>query len=396
MMFLDRAAKWLLAVNALFSVSVALSSTFVNVYLWKVKPDFTMIGLFNLWQYVMIALTFVLAGWLVKRRDRAVTLRIGVVVLALFFLAVLLLGERAVHHVLWLGALLGVGNGFYWLGYNVLYFEITEPDNRDRYNGFDGLFTSLSEIVAPLLSGWVIVTMSDLWGYTVIFAVSLGIFVVAVFLTFSLPKRPLQGKYALREVYSETCRRSKWHYAMLASIGQGLPDAVFVFLIGLLVYVVTSSEWQLGVFSFVTAGVSLLTYFLVGRYMRRHWRNAFILTGALTMSLAAIPSLLQTNYLTMLLFGLGLSLSAPFFLVPLTSTVFDLIGSHQWRVATRVEHVVMRELALSVGRLLGIAAFLWTVRYTTKTGHLLLLLFLLSLLQCLSWFFMKKADGVAD
>ncbi len=49
-MLLDRAAKWLLAVNGLFAVSVSLSSTFVNVYLWKVKPDYTMIGLFNLWQ----------------------------------------------------------------------------------------------------------------------------------------------------------------------------------------------------------------------------------------------------------------------------------------------------------------------------------------------------------
>ncbi|MFO7262959.1 MAG: hypothetical protein A6D91_07305 [Bacillaceae bacterium G1] len=395
-MLLDRAAKWLLAVNGLFAVSVSLSSTFVNVYLWKVKPDYTMIGLFNLWQYLLIALTFVLAGWLVKRRDRAVTLRIGVVVLALFYLAVLLLGEQAVYHVPWLGALLGIGNGFYWLGYNVLYFEITEPENRDRYNGYDGLFTSLSEIIAPLLSGWIIVNMSDLWGYTVIFAISLGIFVVASLLTFFLPKRPLAGKYALREVYNQTRRRSKWHYAMLACIGQGLPDAVFVFLIGLLVYVVTSNEWQLGVFSFLTAGVSLLTYFLVGRFMRRHWRNAFILTGAVAMSLAVIPSLVQTHYWTLILFGIGLSLSAPFFLIPLTSTVFDLIGAHQWRVYTRVEHVVIRELALSVGRLLGIAAFLWTVRYTTKTGHLLLLIFVLSLLQCLSWFFMKKANGVPD
>src|SRR5690606_33586056 len=104
----------------------------------------------------------------------------------------------------------------------------------------------------------------------------------------------------------------------------------------------------------------------------------------------------HTNYGTLVLFGIGLSLSAPFFLIPLTSTVFDLIGAQHWRVYTRVEHVVIRELALSVGRLLGIAAFLWTVRYTMKTGHLLLLIFLLSLLQCLSWFFMKKADGVPD
>ncbi|OUM90754.1 MAG: hypothetical protein BAA01_07180 [Bacillus thermozeamaize] len=395
-MFLDRSAKWLLTINASFAVSVALSSTFVNVYLWKVKSDYTMIGLFNLFQYLMIAMTFVLAGWLVKRRDRVVTLRIGVVVLALFYLSVLLLGKRSVDHVLWLGALLGVGNGFYWLGYNVLYFEITEPDNRDRYNGADGLFTSLSEIIAPLLSGWLIMTLSDLWGYYVIFGISLGIFLLAIFMTFFLPKRPLKGRYALCAVYRQSRQKTKWHYAMLASIGQGLPDAVFVFLIGLLVYVVTGSEWKLGLFFFVTAGVSLVAYFLVGRFIRRSWRNAFILLGALMMSIAVIPSLFQTHFWTIILFGIGLSLFAPFFLIPLTSTVFDLIGANRWRVKTRVEHVVMRELALSVGRLLGIVAFLVWVQLTQKTGHLLLLIFILSLLQCFSWFFMKKADGVQD
>ncbi len=395
-MLLDRSAKRLLTINALFAVSVALSSTFVNVYLWKVKNDFTMIGLFNLLQYLMIGITFVLAGWLVKRRDRAVALRVGVVVLAMFYLSVLLLGKRSVDHVLWLGALLGIGNGFYWLGYNVLYFEITEPENRDRYNGADGLFTSLSEIIAPLLSGWLIMTLSGLRGYYVIFGISLGIFLFAVLMTFFLPKRPLRGRYELLEVYRESRQKSKWHYAMLASIGQGLPDAVFVFLIGLLVYVVTESEWKLGVFSFVTASVALVAYFLVGRFIKRGWRNAFILLGALMMSIALVPSLFQTRFWTLILFGIGLSLFAPFFLIPLTSTVFDLIGTNRWRVRTRVEHVVMRELALSVGRLLGIVAFLIWVQQTEKTGHLLLFLFIFSLLQCLSWFFMKKADGAPD
>ncbi|MDA8351868.1 MAG: MFS transporter, partial [Firmicutes bacterium] len=108
---LDRPAWLLLIINGLFAVSTAMSNTFVNVYLWKLKQDFIVIGRFNLASYLAMAITFVLAGRLAKQLDRVIAIRIGVALQALFYLAVLFFGPRSAELVIPLGFFMGIGSG---------------------------------------------------------------------------------------------------------------------------------------------------------------------------------------------------------------------------------------------------------------------------------------------
>lgn len=57
---LNRQTILLLAVNGLIVLSGALSGTFLNVYLWKSKQDYAMIGWFTVAQQLAVGLTF---GW---------------------------------------------------------------------------------------------------------------------------------------------------------------------------------------------------------------------------------------------------------------------------------------------------------------------------------------------
>ena len=127
---------FLLLIGGLYSMSMALSNTFVNIYLWKQSGEFIDLGIYNLTVVIFQPLTFILAGRWAKKIDRVIVLRIGVIFLALFYLSVLFFGERAGENLVILGALLGMGYGFYWLAFNVLTFEITEPETRDFFNGF--------------------------------------------------------------------------------------------------------------------------------------------------------------------------------------------------------------------------------------------------------------------
>jgi len=86
----------LLIIGGLYSLSVALSNTFVNVYLWKQSGgEFMHLAVYNLSVVVMQPLTFILAGRWAKKIDRVIVLRLGVSSLAVFFITVLLIGENA-------------------------------------------------------------------------------------------------------------------------------------------------------------------------------------------------------------------------------------------------------------------------------------------------------------
>ena len=71
-------------------------------------------------------------------------------------MTVLITGTNANRFLILLGAILGIGYGFYWLAFNVLTFEITEPETRDFFNGFLGVLNSVGGMIGPLLAGVII------------------------------------------------------------------------------------------------------------------------------------------------------------------------------------------------------------------------------------------------
>ena len=155
----------LLSVHGLFILSSALSGTFLNVYLWKSRQDYTMLGWFTIAQQVALGLTFWAAGKWVKEHNKMNALRLGIAVSGLFYLCVLWAGRDAVHYIWPLGLLFGVSLGLFWLAFNVVYFEVSSAENRDWFNGWIGLLGSITGIIGPWLAGWIITLMHGDQGY---------------------------------------------------------------------------------------------------------------------------------------------------------------------------------------------------------------------------------------
>src|SRR5690625_2655849 len=146
-----------------------------------------------------------------------------------------------------LGCLLGIGYGFYWLAFNVLTFEITEPDTRDFFNGFMGGLESLGGMIGPLLAGIIISQMPINVGYMTVFSISLGLFVLAVVASLFLRRREASGKYELKKVIQKFLPDSNWRNILLAYMCQGVREGIFVFIISIWVFIITNSEFAVGI-----------------------------------------------------------------------------------------------------------------------------------------------------
>ncbi len=197
----------------------------------------------------MSGLTFWVAGKWVKEHNKMNSLRIGIVLSGVFYCTVLLLGQQAKSYYVPLGILHGMALGFFWLAFNVVYFEVTDPDNRDRYNGWAGLLGSAAGIVAPWVSGLLITSMQGEKGYRLIFTLSLVIFSISVILSFWLKKRHGQGIYNWKHGLQQLMQKGNpWRRMFPAIAAQGVREGVFMFLVGLTVYVATKNESKLGTY----------------------------------------------------------------------------------------------------------------------------------------------------
>jgi YQGE family putative transporter len=388
---LDGQTRLLLLVNGLFVTANLLSGTFLGIYIWKASHNFVLLGWFTLITHIMMALTFWVAGSWAKKGRSGSCLRTGIAVNAAFYGIVLLLGKQAVHAVWLLGLVQGVAVGLFWLGFNVIYFEATDADNRDRFNGLAGVVGSLVGMAAPWSAGYLISHMAGERGYRIMFMTSLAIFAAGVGVSFLLHNREPGGRYEWRlPAQIWRMKGTPWKPVAAALAAQGVRETVFTVMIGLLVYIHTGSEMQLGNYALITQIVAFASFYAAGRWLKPGWRKAGMLVGTLAMTAVIVPFFHGVHYTTLLIFGIGTSLFIPLFTIPMTSSVFDLIGTREESVRQRVEYVVQRELYLNAGRILGMVVFIVTLSLSRESAAVNWMMLLTGITPVVSWWFMRN------
>lgn len=355
---INRDLIFLLIIGGLYSLGIFLSNTFVNVYLWKQAGDYITIAVYNLAIFIFQPLTFILAGRIAKKVDRVIVLRLGVSFLSIFFLTVLIIGEKASTYNFVLGSVLGIGYGFYWLAFNVLTFEITEPETRDFFNGFLGVLQSLGGMIGPITAGFIIAKMTKNAGYTTIFTVSFILFICAVVMSFFLKRRQARGSFYFKEVLQERKHNKNWRKILHAHMFQGLREGVFAFVITIWVYLVTKSELSLGMFNLYFSGFSFVFYFIATKLITPSRRKKAILLGSLLLYLSLFVILFKTTYMTLIIYAILIGIAYPIINVPYVSLTYDVIGKARRAKEMRIEYIVVRELFTNIGHVLSISLFL--------------------------------------
>lgn len=380
----------LLTIGGLYSLSVALSNTFVNIFLWKQSGEFKDLGLYNMAIIVFQLITFTLAGRWAKKIDRVIVFRIGVIFLAIFYLTVLFIGDNASTFLLLLGCLLGIGNGFYWLAFNVLTFEVTEPDTRDFFNGFLGILGSVAGMVGPMLAGYIISTLTKTTGYTIIFGISLGLFSLAVVLSFFQKRRPASGQYLLKRIIEERKNNVNWKLITNAHFFQGMREGTYAFVITVFVFIATGSEMALGTFGLINSGISFLAYYIVSRSIKNERRSKSILVGGILLFLSIFIIVFDFSYIRLLIYSGIIAIAYPLILVPYTSLTYDVIGRGWNAGEMRIEYIVVRELYLNFGRLVSVLVFIAGVMIFNPEKSIPVMLFILGCGHSVIYFFARK------
>ncbi len=390
---LNRDLVLLLTIGGLYSISIFLSNTFVNIFLWKqAEGNYTTIALYHLAVYILQPLTFIIAGKWAKKVDRVIVLRLGVTFLSLFFMTVLLVGDHAAKFNIMLGSILGIGYGFYWLAFNVLTFEITEPENRDFFNGFFGLLQSFGGMVGPFSAGFIISKMKALTGYTTIFSISLSLFIVAVICSLFVNRRSAEGKFYFKRILIERTRNKNWAKVLRANFSQGLREGVFLFVISIWVFLVTDSELSLGTFNLVYSACSFVCYYLVTRFIKPPMRKRAIFIGGMILYFSIYLILFFHSYTVLLIYAAIIGTAYPIIYVPYFSLSYDVIGSAWNAKSMRIEYIVVKELFLNSGRVFSLLLFLLVTSIFTAEDAIPYLLATVGIGHLLISFFMKGVE----
>jgi len=395
---LDRKASVALTLNALYSAAEGLCSVFVSVYLWINSQDFLTVCCYHVTIYFVTPFFFILAGWYSQARDRLHMYRLGLVLHAVFYATLLVLGERCGDYAVALGALLGMTWGVYWAGANTFNYDVTTPGRREYYIGLVMAAGGTLGLLAPLLSGIIIrVAPTARQGYHTIFAVVLGLYVLSLALSFLIPRDNVWRPFHIARAMFPRKDQRDWQLMMLASASMAGSFNIFPFVLGLMMYMRTNNELSVGGYASLQALAGVVVAFIVARVVTPRTRRPYMLWGLFVLLAAGCLMAFQVTATILIVFGLLRSISGPLFGIAYGGLRYDVIAKVAENPSQRIEYLVAWEVPLAIGRVI-MMFFVMGVYYFLNGSEiaLRLILFIICFVRILTYQFSTRTSAMRE
>jgi YQGE family putative transporter len=245
-------------------------------------------------------------------------------------------------------------------------------------------------MIGPIVSGFVISRFAGDIGYKSIFSISLGLFFCAVILSLFLKRRHAHGRYLLLDVLKERKRNVNWRMITNAHFFQGIREGTFIFVIGVLVFITTGSEFALGKYGLINSAVAFVFYYLATRLITKKMRKKSILIGGILLYASIFLLLFDLTYPKLIMYAIAIAIAYPMLLVPYISLTYDVIG-RSWNAAeARIEYIVVRELFLNLGRITSILLFILAITLFDEKQSIPILLAVIGSGHSFIYFFIRK------
>lgn len=394
---LSRDAVVSLFIHFCFQFGASMSGIFLTLYLWRLTESLWINGMYYIFNYAIAPLAFALGGLIIKRKDRMVTYRIGIALIAIFYLLVVFAQEKVVDYYILFGIFAGSASSFYWAGYLTLMYDVSTEQNRIRYLAINMIVFTLAGLIGPALAGIIIRYNEGLQGYTIVFSIAFFMFLIATLGSFKIKTAVSHHKaYYLKFVGLLMNKNKQWSKSLFGFLVLGLFQGIMLFLPNILLFQIVGREDLVGYLGVLYATLSIITGFVLTKYGREDRTKLFLIVSTLGFIIGTLFIIWQLSLISVVLFMVLYSICAPLQGNTITSVYFRIIGALPLKGQLRVESVVMRETFVNVGRVISIFTLILLTKYGGN-GLLPWVLFGASISQAgLVWLLQRSPDTATE
>ncbi|MCS7462782.1 MFS transporter [Paenibacillus doosanensis] len=362
---LSKDAMVSLFIHFCFQFGASMSGIFLTLYLWRLTESLWINGMYYIVNYAAAPLAFALGGLIIKRKDRMVTYRLGIGLIALFYLVVVFAQEAVVDYYVLFAIFGGVAGSFYWAGYLTLMYDVSTERNRIRYLAINMMVFTLAGLIGPALAGFIIRENEGLQGYTIVFSIAFFMFLIATLGSFKIKTKASHHKaYYLKFVGLLMNKNKRWFKSLLGFLTMGLFQGIMLFLPNILLFQIVGREDLVGYLGVLYATLSILTGIVLTKYGREERARKFLVISTIGYVAGTLFILWKMTLITVVAFMVLYSICSPLQGNTITSFYFRLIGALPLKGQLRVESVVMRETFLNCGRVISILALILITEYS--------------------------------
>ena len=349
-------AKLYLVMMTFLNFSLALSGVFVNIFIWNIDNSFSLLAFYSLSNSIAILVSFPICAWIARQTSPMSCSRVGILFFVIGYGFLLLVREEAVNYVFVLGTILGLGTSFFVIGQHMQIFNITQDRNRDRFLYILSFLTNGVGMLAPIISGFTISRFIGMKGYYIIFAISFFSFLVTALVSIGIKGKKLSKQSHFREVWKNPTK--EWRGMYWVSMATYMVEGTYSsFLVTIMTFSILKDELSFGAYNTFAAFMGLMTSLWLAKISSPKLRMKIFTIGSILLAASSIWISLSPTFWTLVIYAVLSVIGLNMMNTTMNAWMYASIEFDPKFEERRLDYIVVREIPVGLGRIMGIALF---------------------------------------
>lgn len=347
-------SKIIILDRAIGNILDLFSNTFLTAYFYKITQD-NMIYISTYYIIVWIAATIgaLLVGNYIKRKNKVVLYRCGIVILTVFILLIIILNEKILDYVWLMAIIYGISVSTTGFPFNMMESELVNDKERTKYIGYKHAFGEATKVIAPIFLGAYITYTSYKTAAMLVLVFSIIKLINSCFIK---NVNVVKEKINLRK-FIDTAKQYTQYPILKMYIIEFLKgitvNGVLDKIIALLIIYEVKTDLNLGIWSSFFSICMILTMFVFAKKYNKSNSNAILTVCSFSIITSFILLLFSINITTIILYNIVYYIFIKIVFSISEINLFDYSNKPPFNKELNVEYFIFREIFLNLGRVLG-------------------------------------------
>lgn len=344
----------IIAINAMKKIMILFLGPFLTAYFIKTSQESIVdLSVYYIFSNILLAVGSFIVASIIKNKFRIGMFRIGVILNFFYILAIIILKENIVNHLVLISILYGISSSIYWFPYNLFVINKIDNNYRTEYTVKSKIVSSIIGVLCPILLGSIItVTNYELTAIIILF-ISLIQIILSFLLTsdkeINLPKFNLKNTWKKLKDNEQIRKMSIVEFF----IGMNVSDGALEILMTILIFNSFKTNFNLGIITSITTILSMIFVHLYGKIYKNKEDKNVILISSIIPVLSVLLLLIWRNNITIIIYNICYVIFTSLLTLTREIRLFNISDSYIVDNNNQSEFFAIREGILNCGRIVG-------------------------------------------
>lgn len=354
---LGKNAVLLISSDLIYTITALFADTFLVAYLLQItNENITQVSIYYMIINAIHAVGSIIIGRFIKDEKYSKTkiLSLGVIIRAIFILFIVLINNRLTDMFVVVAIFCGISETLYWSTHEMIFVDITNNCNRKNYMATKKIFSTIVNIIAPIVLGSAI----ELYSFTKIAIYVLVLSIIQIILTTQIKidekSNETKETFSLKKYIKSIKKKTdlKVHQYYKSNLLYGIIEDPMKTLVTIITIMTFKTSLNLGIITTIFSILQIITMYIYKRFYNKNNAKYILLIISILIFIGASGLVVYIGKATLIIYNFACTTGL---------CIFDAIYNTQKGNLIKqcnideyaVEHVMLNSVLTSTSRFIG-------------------------------------------